>query len=84
MDPGSKAGMTLCSNPVRDDSAQKQEEIALLKSHQTSAEHAANVHRLRCRWAKGWASQHRQLSDSRDHISAWIQMAGQVVDPYMS
>ena len=62
----------------------KQEEIALLKSHHTSAEHAAHVHRLRYRWANWWAKQHRQLSDSLDHISAWIQMAGQVVDPYMS
>ena len=52
----------------------KQEEIALLKRSSTYAEHAANVHRLRYRWAKWWAMQHRLLSDSRKHIYAWIQM----------
>ena len=56
----------------------KQEETALLKGHQSSAEHPANVHRLRYRWANWWARQHGQLSDRLELIHAWMQMASRV------
>ena len=56
----------------------RQEEAALLKGGQSSAEHPANVHRLRYRWPNWWAKQPGQLSDRLEHIHAWIQMASQV------
>ena len=52
--------------------------MALLKGCQSSADYAANVHRLRYRWASWWAWQHGQLSDRLAHIYAWIQMANRV------
>ena len=56
----------------------KQEEAALLKGRQSSAEHPANVHRLRYRWANWWARQHGQQSDRLELIHAWMQMASRV------